>query len=413
MRIALFHNLPSGGAKRALYEMVRRLVGEHTIDVFTLSSANMAFGDIRPFVHDHRVVEFTPRPLLGSPFGRLNQAIRWSYLRRLRGVTAVIAEEIRRGGYDLLFAHPCQFEKCSSVVQFVDVPVVYFCQEPLRILYEETPLRPYDGQESGRRRLLNKIDPLPKLYFSRLQQVDRENTQRADRVLVNSEFMRGVVGGIYGVEAQVSYLGVNLDEFAPQRLPRQDFLFSVGSLTPMKGFDFLVQAVGAIPSAERPSLVIANNFQNADEKAFLLALASELAVDLQLLVNVSEERLVTLYNQAAAVAYTPVREPFGLVPLEAMACETAVVAVREGGTVETIVHGKTGLLVERDVGAFASALRRLLGDAALRTEMGRNGRIHVEQNWTWEQAARRVEAHLAETANGAGRPRPDVNVRAK
>lgn len=394
MRIALFHNLPSGGAKRTLYEMVRRLANEHTIDVFTLSAADHDFADLRPYAHQHHIFPFRPGKLFSSPFGRLNQAVRWSDLQRLRRLTKRIAGAINQGGYDLLFAHPCQFEKCSSVVQFARLPTVYYCQEPLRQLYEEAPYRPYEGRESSRRRLLNRIDPLPKLYYSRLQQVDRENTRTADLVLVNSRFMEDGVSRIYGVPAQVSYHGVDVDWFRPLDLPRERFVLSVGSLTPMKGFDFLVQAVAAMPAAARPPLVIASNFQNPPERAYLEALAAKLEIDLQLVGNVTDERLVALYNQAALVAYAPVREPFGLVPLEAMACGTAVVAVREGGIPETVVDGQTGCLTERDPAAFARALQTLLAEPALAATYGQNGRALVNQAWTWDTAVAAIEQHL-------------------
>ncbi len=397
MRIALYHNLPSGGAKRTLYEMVRRLTEEHQIDVFTLSCANHTFADLRPYADQYHVYNFAPWPLLNSPFGRVNQAIRLADLSRLGRLNQAIAEDINQGEYDVLFVHPCQFEKCPSVSRFAQAPVVYYCQEPLRKLYEDAPYRPYDGGESSHRQVLDKIDPFPKWYYARLKQLDRENTQAAMRVLVNSQFMQEAVEEIYQVEAQVSYHGVDVAAFCPLHLERQLFVLSVGSLTPMKGFDFLVRAMGEIAVGQRPSLVIASNFQNADERLYLEQLALDLDVVLQLEGNVTDERLLELYNQAAMVAYSPHREPFGLVPLEAMACATPVVAVAEGGVVETVVHEKSGLLVERDPALFAQAVCRLLAEPGLARAYGRYGRTLVEQKWTWDTAVARIEAHL-ETA---------------
>lgn len=397
MRIALYHNLPSGGAKRTLYEMVRQLTDKHQIDVFTLSCANHTFADLRPYADHYHIYNFAPWPLFNSPFGRVNQAVRLADLHRLARVNRTIAADINRAGYDVLFVHPCQFEKSPSVSRFAQLPVVYYCQEPLRKLYEEAPYRPYDGVESSRRQALDTIDPLPKMYYSRLKQLDRENTQAATRVLVNSQFMQEVVEEIYQVEAQVSYHGVDVVAFHPLSVERQHFVLSVGSLTPMKGFDFLIRAMGEIPADKRPSLVIASNFQNGDERLYLEQLSLDLGVELQLEGNVSDERLVELYNQAALVAYSPHREPFGLVPLEAMACATPVVAVAEGGVVETVVHEKSGLLVERDPALFAQAVCRLLDDPELVQAYGRYGRTLVEQKWTWDTAVARIEAHL-ETA---------------
>ena len=58
MRIAVYHELPSGGAKRALFETVRRLAERHIVDVFTVTGADHDFCDLRPFVHAYRLANF-------------------------------------------------------------------------------------------------------------------------------------------------------------------------------------------------------------------------------------------------------------------------------------------------------------------------------------------------------------------
>jgi glycosyltransferase involved in cell wall biosynthesis len=103
-----------------------------------------------------------------------------------------------------------------------------------------------------------------------------------------------------------------------------------------------------------------------------------------------------------------VAEPFGLVPLEAMACGRAVVGVREGGVAETILLEQTGLLVDRDPRQFAAAVDRLLDDPTANAAYGRNGREHVVDCWSWGQSVVQLEQHLSAVANGAGPGRSDV-----
>jgi len=398
MRIALYHNLPSGGAKRTLNEATKRMATNHHIDVFTLASANHTFADVRPFVANHFVFPFQPRPLIQSPFGRLNQAIRLLDLMRLQKVARAIANRIDSESYDVVLAHPCQFEKSPSILTFANTPAVYYCHEPLRQLYEPAPFRPYDGVTSTHRRVLDRIDPLPSLYFNALKRIDRRNTRNANAVVVNSEFIRASVKHIYGIEAAVSYHGIDADLFHPIAVEKQNIVLSVGSLTPLKGFDFLIEAMAQLSAANRPVLVIVSNFQNPPEKEYLRQLAAKKKVAVDFLTNISDETLVKLYNEAQVVAYAPLREPFGLVPLEAMACGTPVVAVREGGIPETVISGKTGVLVPRDAAQFAAAINNLLENPAHAAEYGENGRAHVLKNWTWERAAATLEAHLTVTA---------------
>lgn len=397
MRIALYHNLPSGGAKRTLQEATKRLARRHQIDVFTLSEANHSFSDIRPFVDKHNVFNFSVGTLFSSPFGRLNQAVRLLDLWRLQKLSQTIAEQIDKNQYDVVLAHPCQFAKSPPILRQVQTPSVYYCHEPLRRLYEPVPFRPYDDAASPRRQWLNRIDPLPSLYFGALKRIDQRNARSANIVLVNSEFIRAGMQKIYGVDAAVSYHGIDTDAFHPLSVEKRNIVLSVGSLTPLKAFDFLIKAMSKLPVKNRPTLVIVSNFQNSPEKLYLQQLADEMNVTVDFLTNISDTALVELYNQAKVVAYTPIREPFGLVPLEAMACGTPIVAVREGGIPETVVDGHTGKLVTRDPSQFAEAIATLLDNPALAAEYGESGRAHVLKNWTWERAVEALESHLLAT----------------
>jgi glycosyltransferase involved in cell wall biosynthesis len=319
-------------------------------------------------------------------------------LTRLNRLARQIASRIDEGGYDVVLVHPCQFEQAPSVLRHLEkTPSVYYCHEPRRSVHEAPPPRPYDDNAIGRRKLLNKLDPLPAFYQRGLRTVDRVNTCSADTVLVNSRFTADAVERIYRIQSQVSYHGLDAEMFRPTGAPRRDFILSVGSLTPFKGFDFLLRALAAYPEKTRPPLVILSNFQNPEEVAFLQQLAAELRVDVSLRTNVNDRDLVRYYNEARLVVYSPIREPFGLVPLEAMACATPIVAVAEGGIPESVVDRETGLLVERDPGKFAEAIRELMNNPVLARQYGDNGRAHVLASWTWDRAVATLEAHLSRT----------------
>src|SRR5262249_30400152 len=105
---------------------------------------------------------------------------------------------------------------------------------------------------------------------------------------------------------------------------------------------------------------------------------------------VPRAELVRLLSGAGVFVCPSVYEPFGLVNLEAMACETAVVASRVGGIPEIVVEGETGYLVDRaeaDPDGFARALaarvQELLDDPALARRMGAAGRDRVLERFTW------------------------------
>jgi len=403
MRIAIYHNLPSGGAKRALYELSRRLVRTCDIDVYTLSCADHEFCDLRPYSKEHIVFPFEPWPLVRRPFGRLNQGIRTLDLFRLGALQRQVASKIDAGGYDVVLVNHCLYERAPSLLRLTRTPTVYYCQEPPRLFYEPQIPRPY-LRLSRLQRLGNCLDPLPLLYRTVLSKHDRANVWAASRVLVNSAYSRESLYRAYGISSVVSYLGVDPELFLPLDLPRQGSVLSVGVLDPRKGFDFLLRGLALIDEVRRPPLVLVSNAADSREREYLAALADHLGVSVAFKILISDDDLVRLYNSAALTLYTPVMEPFGFVPLESMACGTPVVGVREGGVRESVVDDVTGILVDRDPAELASAVRELLADGERLDRYGRQGRQHVLKNWTWEASVAQLERHLEDVASVPGRP---------
>ena len=325
MKIAIYHNLPSGGGKRALYEMTRRLAAQHTIDVYTLSCAEHNFCDLRPFARRHVVVPFKPLPLARRPFGRINQGLRALTLLRVHRWQQSIAKQIDDTDYEVVFAHNCQFVQSPSVLTYLRTPSVYYCGEPPRLIYEPRIARPYNTF-TRLQRTVNLIDPFPSLYRTVLARLDRKNARAATCVLTNSAYSRESLYRIYGIFAHVGYLGVDTALFRPLSLPKENFIVSVGMINPQKGFDFLIRGLALLEKDRRPTLVIICNNADERERAYLAALAQQLQVAVEIRALIPDEELVRLYNQARLTVYAPVMEPFGFVPLESMACQTPVVA---------------------------------------------------------------------------------------
>lgn len=401
MRIAIYHNLPSGGGKRALCEVTRRLAESHEIDVYTLSSADHHFCDLRPFCDKHIVFRFKTLPLARRPFGRLNQGIRTVDLARLRALERRIAHQIDGKDYDVVFVHNCQYGQSPGVLSFLATPSVYYCQEPPRQLYEPRIPRPYNIFSLAQR-VGNVFDPFPGLYRRTLGRLDRRNVSAADLVLVNSAYSRESLYRTYGIFSRVGYLGVDADHFRPLGLEEEDFVLSVGALRPNKGFDYLIRSLALGRPDHEPRLVIVSNAAHNHEQEYLSQLAASLGVSLSFRTAVPDEELVQLYNRAVLTVYAPVMEPFGLVPLESMACGTPVVGVREAGVRESVVDGVTGLLVDRDSREFAEAIQTLLDDNDRRTRYGQQAQAHVLNNWTWDRSVGRIEHHLMEAAHQHG-----------
>lgn len=404
MRIAIYHNLHSGGAKRVVAEHIRRLAERHEVHVYCPSTADRSFaeGD-----ENSQATTFTlgleMQPYLSSPFGRLNPLVRLRNLHPLAQVHRQIARRILDDGNDVALVHPCQYTQAPLLLRelrALRLPSVYYCHELPRHLYE-AHAQPKELR-SALQMALDRVDPLPGFLRRQLVAVDKANALAADRILVNSAHVAGKVLAAYGVASDVCSPGVEFRNVPPRQQAAVPYVLSVGALAPHKGFGFVIETLAAIPAAARPQMVIVSNYQEASELARLQHLASASAVTLRCLCAVSEQELHELYSAAALFAYAPLEEPLGLVTLEASAHGLPIVAVGEGGVLETVVDGVTGLLVPRDAAAMGAAIQSVLEVPSLAARLGAAGKEYVQRMWSWERHMQRLEPLLAEVAACAG-----------
>jgi len=207
--------------------------------------------------------------------------------------------------------------------------------------------------------------------------------------------------------------GVDVDLFSPtgpvwEDRRQQHRVLAVGRLVPRKGFGTAIEALSALRDTE---LVIAGGDQGPDpERDRLAALAAicGMADRVRLLPPVPRAEMPALLRSADVVTCPAWYEPFGIVPLEAMACGRPVVASAVGGMLDTVRPGETGSLVPpRDPDALADALRELLRRPERRQRYGRCGVDLARARYSWSSvAARTVEAYERTLAGRVPRRRP-------
>ncbi|MET9257451.1 glycosyltransferase [Streptomyces sp. NPDC003717] len=235
--------------------------------------------------------------------------------------------------------------------------------------------------------------------------IERQTGRTCARVLATCTDEVVELGELGVPPSQVSVVpcGVDTARFTPAadtgRTPPRQYrhrLLACGRLVPRKGYDQAVRALEQIPDTE---LLIAGGPPADDipadpEARRLLKLAARVGVAerVRLLGAVDPHDMPALLRSADVVLCTPVYEPFGIVPLEAMACGVPVLATDVGGHRDSVADRVTGRLVTpQDPGAIADAARELLADEALRRRYGDAGRARVLQHYTWARVADGVE----------------------
>ena len=253
--------------------------------------------------------------------------------------------------------------------------------------------------------------------------VEKTAYQNADGVVAVSQAMKRDVKHLYGVpeeRVRVIHNGIDPNTYRPTANPDVlarygidsdvPFVLFVGRITQQKGITHLVRAIRHM----RPGVQVVLCAGRPDTEEIGRQMAREVEAARGKTQNkviwisemVPRESIISLYTHASVFVCPSVYEPFGLINLEAMACETPVVASAVGGIPEIVVHGETGLLVPlepsgpddaepKDPARFsrdlASAVNTLLDmpQEKLRA-MGIAARQRVEQHFTWTRVAERT-----------------------
>jgi D-inositol-3-phosphate glycosyltransferase len=194
--------------------------------------------------------------------------------------------------------------------------------------------------------------------------------------------------GIRRRQVTVVPCGVDVGLFhpCPASDPGGQRIVAAGHLAQREGFDVLIGALRRIPSAE---LLVAGGGDRAEADR-LRTIAHQVGVShrVQLLGPVARTDMPELLRSATVVASTPAYEPFGLVPLEAMACGVPVLASAVGGHLDTVIDGVTGRLVPpRRPDLTGTALKEILADPVQLDAFGVAGADRARSRYSWERVA--------------------------
>ncbi len=260
------------------------------------------------------------------------------------------------------------------------------------------PLRPWKAEQLGGGYALSMF-------------CERTAIEGADAVIAVSRGVRDDVMNCYPAvnpdRIHVIHNGIDPEIYRPQPSPEtlarfgidpsRPFVLFNGRITRQKGLPLLLAA--ALKLDPHFQLVIVASSPDTPEIAAEVAtLAGRVSAERGNLIwidrFIAREDLIHLHSHASVFVCPSIYEPFGLVILEAMACETPVVASKVGGIPEIVVEGETGYLVDfdpADLDGFTSALadriEKLLKDPTLATNMGKAGRKRVLQHFGWPAIA--------------------------
>jgi len=271
------------------------------------------------------------------------------------------------------------------------------------------PLRPWKKEQLGH-------------GYEASSWIEKTAIEMADAVIAVSKETKEDVLKYFNVDedkVKVIYNGINLREYVvtneTSTLERygidksKPYVLFVGRITRQKGIIHLVNAIKYI-DPETQIILCAGAPDTPDIAKEMEDSVNEVKKTRDNVIWIDEmldkKEVIQLYSHADVFCCPSIYEPFGIINIEAMACETAVVASAVGGIKEVVVEGETGLLIpleQQDVAPFepidpdkfskdlADGVNKVINNKELRETMAKNGRKRVEENFDWEAIAKQVE----------------------
>lgn len=311
MRVALIHDWLTtiGGAEKVLESLAKTFPS----DLFTL---------VR-----------NQKNLVGTPFEEMS--VKTSFIDRLPRAKKkyrsylplfpIAIEQFDLSGYDLVISSSHSIAK--GVLTHADQMHICYCHTPMRYAWD---LYQQYLRESQLKSGLKGV--LAKFFLHYLRMWDAHASTRVNAYVANSQYVARRIRKLYQTDASVIYPPVDVDYFKCEE-KKEDYYLTASRFVPYKKIDLIVEAFGQMPDKKLVVIGDGPDFEKVKEKA---------QKNVQLLGFQSDEVLRDYLQKAKGFVFAAL-EDFGILPVEAQACGTPVIAFGKGGALETVVEDQTGV----------------------------------------------------------------------
>src|SRR3989304_1142003 len=285
LKIAIWHNLPSGGGKRQLYNHVKGLVERgHYLESWCPDTADQKYLPLSNIIKENIIPLNKKNKLFNHPSKPLR--VVKELLAVMEEHCKICAEKINNRDFDILFANACVYLRTTPIAEYIKLPSAIYLGEPYRHFYEALPELPWIAPQSSYKMHLSLgsikdyIIKRATINGIRLQaRAELEYAKQFDHILANSIFSRESILRTYNLESTVCYLGIDTYYFRPEGGKKEDYVVGLGTIYLAKGVDRAISAISTIRKEKRPDLIwIGNGAYKHDLKKFK-NMANELGVN--------------------------------------------------------------------------------------------------------------------------------------
>lgn len=401
LKVAFLHpDLGIGGAERAVIDAALALKSQgHQVHFVTSHhDPNHCFQETKDGTLKVTVVgDWLPR----SVFGRC-QAL-CAYLRMM--YAAIFLVFFRPFDYDVIFCD--QISACIYILKFFNAKVVFYCHFPDMLLTKRESL-------------------LKKLYRMPIDWLEEKTTGMADCILVNSKFTAGIFKETFRSLAHINpevlypipnFYALDQPSVSDSDLipPNKKFIFlSINRYERKKNLNLALESFGMLHKKLGKNkdihLIMAGGYdervtENKEHYLELRQVVKKLGMDdhVTFLRSFTDAQKRTLLSKCTCLLYTPDREHFGIVPVEAMYMNCPVIAVKSGGPLETVTDGVTGFLCKPEPNCFMEAMDKFVNDSSLRDKFGSAGHKRVKDKFSFDSFTQQLDSIIVQVHKSASR----------
>lgn len=370
LKIAIVHDYLTqfGGAERVLELLLEMYPGAHLYTLVRQKGDELLEEHINLSKARTSLVQSLP----GSPWGQFREYV---------GFMPVAVENFDLTGYDIVISSSSAWTK--GVITGPRTLHVCYLHSPMRFVW--------DWYHQTVSEHAWPVRALLKLMLSNIRRWDVLSAQRPDVIIANSREVQARINKYYRRTSQVIYPAVDSEFFVPQNDGgRDDYYLVVSRLKPYKRIDLAVRAFNAIG---RRLVVVGDGSE-------MKKLKSMAGNNIRFVGKVYDRQLLDYYQNCRALVF-PTLEDFGLTPVEAQCCGKPVIAFSQGGALETVIDGKTGVFFHLQTEqALIGAVNRFEKISFDRQQIRENGKRFDKKSFS-DKFSRMLEEEYRKFTVGA------------
>lgn len=360
LRIAIFEptRLHPGGGQKVMPYIATHLASKHDVTLFAQASTQG-----------------------GLTYGKSKiKIIKPSYI--YLSYFAFLLQKIKKEDFDLII-YGC-FPATFAVLRNTNIPSLHLTHSPPRAFYD---LRSYLFKNSD---LIGKIKILIKnILFKKL---DYLSVRKVNQIVGNSYNVEKRVNKFYKREATFFHHGINLKDYKVGKY--ENYILAPGRLEINKRSKEIVKSMSFVKNKNIKLVIVGNGKMTNEIKEMVKQYKN-----IKFKGFVPMKELQKLYSNCLAVMYIPINEDYGYVPVEAAASGKATIGVNEGGLKETIIHNKTGFLIDKITPKkVAEKIDFLTNNKKVAIKMGKAAKKH-SKNFSWKKSFKILDKIIEEVIN--------------